>query len=103
MTGLVPSPMYQALSSLCAAVEQDVSSVADALQKANTLMAGGTGEVWTGPAAEAWGRELQWHSGDLSTQAQGFLDEVRSQLAGQPQEVTPEQARIEGLILSHHE
>jgi hypothetical protein len=100
MTGSTPSPMYQALSSLCAAVEQEVDSVARALQNASTLMADGNGDVWTGSAAEGWARELSWHSADLSTQAYGFLDDVRSQLASQPQEVSVEEAHVEAMILS---
>jgi hypothetical protein len=97
---LVTSPMYQALNTLCATVEQEVDTVADALKNASTQMAGGNGDVWTGPVAEEWAGDLSWYSGDLFAQAYAFLAEVRTALASQPRQVSPEQAHAEALFLS---
>jgi hypothetical protein len=100
MANLVPSPMYQALSDLYATVQPDCPTIAGALSKADRQMAGGNGDVWVGPAARQWESILSGHSADLSRQANAFEQEVHSALARQPQQVTPERARMENLILS---
>lgn len=100
MADLVSSPMYQALSDLCTAVQKDCPTVANALAGADKQMAGGNGDVWVGPEARQWGSELSSRSTGLARQASGFEAEVRSALAQQPQKVTPEQAHMENLILS---
>ena len=100
MADLVPSPMYQALSELYAAVSKDCETVAGALSGADKQMAGGNGQVWTGPEARQWGSELSGHSAGLSKQANGFEDYVRGELARQPKQVTTDQARLENRILA---
>ena len=100
MSDLVASPMWAALNELCTSVQQNLTTVADALKDADQRMEGGNGGVWVGPTARQWGGQLTSYSGDLNRQANGFLHDVQAQLASQPKEVTREQAHTEDLILS---
>jgi hypothetical protein len=100
MADLVPSPLHRALSELYAVVQNGCGTVANALSSADKQMAGGSSDTWTGPAARQWASELSGHSIDLSKQATEFADYVRSELARQPDQVTPDEARTESRMLT---
>lgn len=100
MADKVPSPMWQALSSLDQSVQRELAGVAGALKDADKRMAGGKGEVWVGPTARTWGGQLSGVANDIATQANAFAEEVRRQLASQPKEVTQETADTERRVLA---
>jgi hypothetical protein len=100
MADKVPSPMWQALNNLYTNVQQNLSPVTDSLRDADKRMAGGHGEVWVGPQARTWATDLSGAAGDITRQANAFLDYVRRELAGHPKEVTLAEADTERRLLS---
>lgn len=96
--GLVPNPMHQALSKLYAQLQQDADTMKNALRPANQQMsAKGT---WVGPAADAWGSQLNGYAGDSVTQVNAMLSEVESALSAEPAQVTPQEAQNKAKLLS---
>jgi hypothetical protein len=65
------------------------------LKKSVEIMAGGTGDCWTGHTAQSWADELTHYSGDCATQVSNMLDAVYSLMQLVPQKVTPQQASMQ--------
>lgn len=94
----VPSPMHAALAELLSSIQQDQPTMADALKDACQQM--GNGDVWVGSAASGWNSQLTGYSGNLSSSISAAVAEVASALASTPATCTPDQARVEELVLS---
>ena len=97
-TTLVPNPMHQVLSTLYAQLQRDADTMKNALKPANQQMsAKGT---WVGPAADAWGSQLNGYAGDCATQVNAMLSEVESALSAEPAQVTAQEAQQKAKMLS---
>ena len=97
-TTLVPNPMHQALSKLYAQLQQDADTMKNALKPANQQMsAKGT---WVGPAADAWGSQLNGYASDSVTQVNAMLSEVESALSAEPAQVTMQEAQQKAKIMA---
>ena len=97
-TTLVPNPMHQALSTLYAQLQRDADTMKNALKPANQQMsASGT---WVGPAAAAWGSQLNGYASDCATQVNAMLSEVESALSAEPAQVTAQEAQQKAKMLS---
>ena len=90
--------MHQALSELYAGIQKDQPVMGDALKSACQQM--GSGGVWAGNAADGWNSQLTGYSSDLASSVAAAVAEVASLLASTPATCTPEQAKIEEMILS---
>ena len=100
MSTLVPNPLYEDLSNLYSQLQGDASTLSSPLKAAVQQMAGGTGDCWTGPEAEAWAGELSGRSGDCARQVNNMLDAISTLMASTPKEVTQQQAMNIGRMLS---
>lgn len=98
MATKVPSPLHAALSELYNSIQGDQSAMANALKDTCTRMAGS--DVWIGYAADAWNSELTGRAKDLSGNINATVAEIGRQLAATPATCTPEEARLENMILS---
>lgn len=98
MAGNVPSPLHQALSALYASIQKDQAAMAGALKDACGRLSAGT--AWTGDAADAWGGDLNGHSGDLARNVSAAVTEVGKALAATPATCTPAQANTENRFLA---
>ena len=97
-TTLVPNPMHQALSRLYSQLQRDADTMKNALKPANQQMsAKGT---WLGPAADAWGGQLDGYATDCATQVNAMLAEVESALSAEPAQVTAQEAQSKAKIMS---
>ena len=97
-TDLVPNPMHQALSKLYTQLQQDADTMKNALKPANQQMsAKGT---WLGPAADAWGSQLNGYASDSVTQVNAMLSEVESALSAEPAQVTLQEAQQKAKIMA---
>jgi hypothetical protein len=97
-TTLVPNPMHQVLSTLYAQLQRDADTMKNALKPANQQMsAQGT---WLGPAAVAWGSQLNGYASDCATQVNAMLSEVESALSAEPAQVTAQEAQQKAKMLS---
>ena len=97
-TTLVPNPKHQALSTLYAQLQRDADTMKNALKPANQQMsASGT---WVGPAADAWGSQLNGYASDCATQVNAMLSEVESALSAEPAQVTAQEAQQKAKMLS---
>lgn len=97
-TDLVPNPMHQALSKLYTQLQQDADTMKNALKPANQQMsAKGT---WLGPAADAWGSQLNGYASDCVTQVNAMLSEVESALSAEPAQVTAQEAQQKAKIMA---
>lgn len=97
-TTLVPNPMYRALSTLYSQLQRDADTMKNALKPANQQMsAKGT---WVGPAADAWGSQLNGYASDSATQVNAMLSEVESALSAEPAQVTAQEAQQKAKMMS---
>jgi hypothetical protein len=88
---MVPNPMHTALSQLQAKLQGDAATMSNALKAANQQMsAGGT---WVGTTAQSWGSQLDGHARDCATQVNAMLADVSQALAGEPAQVTLQEAQ----------
>jgi len=95
---MVPNPMHQALSKLYARLQQDADTMKNALKPANQQMsAKGT---WVGPAADAWGSQLNGYASDSVTQVNAMLSEVESALSAEPAQVTVQEAQQKAKMMA---
>jgi hypothetical protein len=90
--------MHQALSELYTSIQQDQPTMANALKGACQQMGGST--VWIGSAAAGWNSQLTGYSGNLASSIAAAVAEVASALAATAATCTPNEARVEDLILS---
>jgi hypothetical protein len=56
--------------------------------------------VWVGSTARTWGSDLAGVAGDISRQANVFLEYVHRELTSHPKEVTQAEADTERRLLS---
>ena len=97
-TTLVSNPMHQALSRLYSQLQGDADTMKNALKPANQQMsAKGT---WLGPAADAWGSQLDGHASDCATQVNAMLSEVESALSAEPAQVTVQEAQQKAKVMA---
>ena len=99
MSNLVPNPLYEDLSDLYTQLQGDASTLSTPLKPAVQMMAGGTGDCWTGPQAESWASELSSRSDNCGRQVNNMLDAVSAAMASTPKEVTQAQAAGIGKML----
>ncbi len=86
----VPNPEYQALQRLKGRIQQAAPAMRAALDRPAKDM--GSGRVWVGTTADAFGREVSGRKQRLGTLVQALLDGVDAELRATPQECTPEEA-----------
>jgi hypothetical protein len=96
-SGMVPNPMHEALAQLYSQLQGDAATMSDALKPADKQMAGGG--TWVGQAAQAWGSQLDGHSGDCATQVNTMLADVAQALAAQPAQVTMSEAQDQAKMM----
>lgn len=88
----VENPLYAQLTSLYADLQRDAPTMSDALKAADQQMA--AGQTWVGPAARAWGDQLNGYSQNCASQVNTMLSEVEAAIASTPAKVTPQQAQV---------
>jgi hypothetical protein len=96
-TQLVPSPLHMALAQLYASIQGDQPTMASALK--NTCLQMGSNTTWFGPAASAWNNDLTGHSVHLSSCVAAAVTVLEEALANTPANCTPQQARMEIMIM----
>ena len=94
---MVPNPMHEALSQLYAKLQGDAATMSNALKPADQQMA--AGDTWVGTTAQSWGSQLDGHSGDCATQVNAMLADVSQALAGEPAQVTLQEAQQKSKIM----
>jgi hypothetical protein len=97
---LVPNPLYEDLANLHSQLQGDASTLSSPLKSAVQMMAGGNGDTWTGPEAQAWAGELSGRSSDCARQVSNMLDAIEAAMASTPKEVTEQQAMGIGKMLA---
>jgi hypothetical protein len=97
-TTRVPNPMHQALSTLYSQLQRDADTMKNAFQPADQQMSAKA--TWVGPAADAWGSQLNGYASDCATQVNAMLSEVESALSAEPAQVTVQEARQKAKMLS---
>ncbi len=93
MSNLVPNPLYEDLSELYRQLQQDEPAMSTPMKWSVETMAGGSGDCWTGPAAQGWASELSGYSSDCATQVSNMLSEISSMMKSIPQQVTEQEAQ----------
>jgi len=96
-SSMVPNPMHEALAQLYSQLQGDAATLSNALKPANQQMA--ADGTWVGTAAQAWGSQLDGHSGDCATQVNSMLADVAQALAAQPAQVTMTEAQDQAKMM----
>lgn len=96
-TQLVPSPLHAALAQLYANIQGDQPAMASALK--NTCQQMGSDTVWFGPTASVWNNTLTGHSVHLNSCIAAAVTALEEALANTPANCTPQQARMEIMIM----
>jgi hypothetical protein len=86
----VPNPEYQDLEHLRGRIEKAAPAMRSALDSAAQAM--GSGKVWIGATAGAWGGEVSGRKQRLASRVQAILDEVDAELRSTPRECTQDEA-----------
>lgn len=82
---LVPNPRYEQLQRLLQQLQKSESVMANALR--GTCKRIGSGAVWIGPQARAWGAKINSLDGQLHQQVAGAIAAVRAELAATPKQI----------------
>lgn len=83
---LVPNPRYENLQRLLQQLQKSESVMANALR--GTCKRLGSGTVWIGPQARAWGEKMNALDGQLHQQVAGAIAAVRAELAATPKQIS---------------
>jgi hypothetical protein len=90
--GNVPHPLHAYLTDLQKTVREVQRKLAGKLDRPGNNFA--AGNVWAGPTAEAWGRQLSATRSSYNSELNKLDDEIGAKLATTPATCTPDEAQI---------